>query len=75
MGVEEAKTKKLVLLSRSSPGFGVSIKIVRIREKLLIQFQVKVNLNYVDFKAEEFVWLNLLPFGFDNYVSTQELKK
>ena len=38
----------------------------------LIPFQVKVNLNYVDFKAEEFVWLNLLPLGSDNYVSTSE---
>ena len=38
----------------------------------LIPFQVKVNLNYVDFKAEEFVWLNLLPLGSDNYVSISE---
>ena len=36
--------------------------------------QVKLNLNYVDFYAEDFVWFNLLPLGFDNYVSIRERK-
>ena len=46
------------------------MKLLRFYNKL-IPFQVKINLNYVDFMAEEFVWLNLLPLGSDNYVSTQ----
>ena len=70
IGLEEAKTKKLVVFSRDqdSPQFGVGHRLGDILYQVDFT-QVKVNLNYVDFKAEDFIWLDLLSVVNDSYVS------
>ena len=70
IGLEEAKTKKLVVFSRDSLQFGVGHGLGDILYQV-DSVQVKVNLNYVDFKAEDFIWLDLLSVVNDSYVSRE----